>query len=207
MARYRYVDKLPEPPSPPLERGSEIHKVVAQYLRGDLPADDPIPGWTHFAKLFRQLRELDPAIEVEWGFTNKWKPTGWFGSDTWFRSVIDALVLYDTDADVVDHKTGRPRPQETAEQAELYAVSVFVRHPNVQRVSVRFWYLDADVKVAPGQRETVYRFERSAAKEIVARWNKRAKRMLSDKIMAPTPGQHCRYCAFSASAGGPCRYG
>jgi hypothetical protein len=201
---YKYVEKIPEPESPAMERGSSVHKTIAQYLRGDLPVNDPIPGWTYFEQLFKQLRELEPAIEQEWGFTDRWRSTGWFADDTWFRSKLDSFLYYNEDdtADIIDFKTGKPR-NETAMQAELYFVSALIKRPKLQSAVVRFWYVDTDQK----GKEVVYRFTRDMGREIVKRWTKRAEEMLSDRIFAPNPSYSCNWCPYGKSKGGGCKYG
>jgi RecB family exonuclease len=204
QAKLKYIDKLPEPPSDALERGSEAHDVLAQYLRGDRPESAEIPGWAHFGSLLSDLRALEPQVEQQWGFNRAWEPTGWFGKDTWFRSVLDAALVYGDDiGDVIDFKTGKPYPQDTAKQAELYAISMVRRYPALTHVTVRFWYVD------PAQRgaEAVYRFSREQAEAAVSKWEKKAERMLSDEIMAPRPGEHCKWCPFAKTKGGPCKYG
>jgi CRISPR/Cas system-associated exonuclease Cas4 (RecB family) len=204
QARYKFVDKLPEAPSYALENGASVHNTLSQYIRGDLPANEPVPGWTYFEKLLRELRELEPIVEQEWGYTKEWTPTGWFGNDTWFRSKLDAMLDYeDGDVDVIDFKTGRPREKESAQQAELYFLSIVCRYYHVQRVKVRFWSLDVEQK----GKESIYRFDRSMAPEMLKRWTTRAEKMLNDRIMAPLPGQHCKWCSFAKSKGGPCKYG
>jgi RecB family exonuclease len=208
QAKLKYIDKLPEPPSDALERGSEAHDVLAQYLRGDRPLEEPgapseIPGWAHFGSLLNDLRALEPQVEQEWGFNRAWKPVGWFGRDTWFRSKLDASLVYGDDTgDVIDFKTGKPYPQDTAKQAELYAISMVRRYPALTHATVRFWYVD------PAQRgaEAVYRFSRGQAEAAMPRWEKKAERMLTDEIMAPRPGEHCKRCPFANSKGGPCKY-
>lgn len=209
QARYKYIDKLPEPESEALEGGKEAHDIIAQYLRGDRPLIEPgqpsdVPGWMYFAQLLNDLRSMQPQIEQQWGFDREWRPTGWFGRDTWFRSVLDAALIYgDNTADVIDHKTGKPYPPDTAKQAELYAISIVRRYPDVSHVTVRFWYLD------PAQRgaEAVYRFSQAQAQGLIPRWERKAERMLNDGIMAPRPGEHCKWCPFAKSKGGPCKYG
>ncbi|MCK9513693.1 MAG: PD-(D/E)XK nuclease family protein [Pigmentiphaga sp.] len=203
-AKFKYVDKIKEPENDAMANGSACHDTAAAYLRADLPVNEPIPGWTYFEQLYRQLRELEPLVEQEWGFTSDWKPTGWFGNDTWFRSKLDSAVVYDDgSADVIDIKTGKPRPDQTAQQGELYAVSIFCRYPAVQLVTVRFWYID----LAQAGKEEVYRFSRDMAAGIIERWTKRAKRMLSDERMVPRPGTGCKWCFYAKSNNGNCKYG
>jgi hypothetical protein len=200
LAKFKHVDKLKIEENDAMRGGSEAHEDAAAFIRGDHPGGEELRGWKHFANLFTQLRELEPLVEQQWGFTKDWKPTSWFGKSTWFRSVLDVCLVYeDNTADVVDHKTGKEYPSH-AQQAELYAISVFLRYTQVQRVTVRFWYLDSGA-------ESVFRFARSDAPEIIERWTKRVQRMLSDKILAPKPGEHCKWCDFAKSKGGPCKYG
>jgi hypothetical protein len=200
---YKFIQKLPEPPSTALERGSAVHADVAAYILGDLPVNDPIPGWTYFEGLFRDLREMSPLVEQQWGFTKQWAPTGWFGADTWFRSVLDAALIYaDGTADVIDFKTGKPSAGH-AQQAELYAVSVVRRYPETQSVTVRFWYLDLEQR----GKESVFRFSRDTVPALLKVWSTRAEKMLSDKNLPPRPGTHCQWCPFGKAKGGPCKYG
>lgn len=203
-AKFKYVDKIKEPENSAMANGSAVHDTVAAYLRRDLPENDPIPGWTYFEKLYKELRSLKPLVEQEWGFTKKWTPTGWFGNDTWFRSKLDSAVVYDDDsADVIDIKTGKPHPEDTSSQGELYAISIFLRYAQVQRVAIRFWYVDLPQE----GREVVYRFTRDMLSDIVSRWTKRAERMLSDARMVPRPGMQCKWCFYAKSNNGPCKYG
>lgn len=205
QAKYKFIDKLPEPASAAMERGSHIHDTIAAYLRGDLPEEAhygtaPIPGWTYFGRLFNELRRLEPLVEQEWGFTKKWGVTGWFGSDTWFRSKLDAGVVYgDGTVDVIDLKTGKPY-KDHAQQAELYAISIFRRYPETSHVTVRFWYIDTG-------EESVFRFSRDMIPPLLKAWTARAERMLNDRLFPPKPGQHCRWCPFAKAKGGPCKYG
>ena len=201
QARYKHVEKLPQEENPAMERGKHAHDDIAAYLRGDIPDEKAheLTGWEHFGEMFEALRDLEPLVEQQWGFMKQWSPTTWFGKDVWFRSVLDSVVIYpDHTADVIDLKTGKARP-EHAQQAELYAISVFLRH-HVGGVTVRFWYLDHGT-------ESVYRFGKIDAEPLIQKWNGKVKRMLSDEIMAPKPGHHCNWCDFAKSKDGPCKYG
>lgn len=208
LAKFKYIEKIKEPANAAMERGSAAHDTLAAYIRGDIPREVPntpaaVPGWTYFADLLNQLRELEPLVEQEWGYTRTWGPTGWMGRDVWFRCKLDAALVYDDHtADVIDFKTGKPSPTH-ADQAELYALSVVHRYPHVQHVTVRFWYVDTDHKGA----ERVYRFEVDMLAELLERWTRRAERMLNDTLFVPKPGRHCSWCYQAKSKGGGCKYG
>lgn len=206
---YKHVQKLAEEENAAMERGNIVHKTLAQYVRGDIPLENPmstapIPGWTYFGNLLNELREMDPLVEQEWGFTNRWRATGWFSNDTWFRSKLDVGLIYeDNTAEVIDFKTGKKRP-EHKKQAELYAISLMCRYPQIESVSVRYWYLDVRERK---DAETVYRFSKENAVSLLKLWTSRAEKMLADKILAPNPGAHCGWCSYSKSKNGPCKYG
>jgi len=198
--RYRFVDKLPEPEGPALENGKRVHTAIEEYLTGR--TDGPIPGWTYFERMFRDLRGLDPLVEQQWGFALGWKPTGWFGKDTWFRAVLDAAVIYDDGTcDVVDFKTGKESPDHSL-QSELYALAVFSRYPAVKNITVRFWYLD----IVEGK-ETVYHYGKVQIPELAKKWTERGNRLLADTTFPTKPGQQCKWCHFAKSNAGPCNFG
>ncbi len=206
LAKFKHVDKLKEPENDAMRNGSEVHAELAEYLSlGETPRNVPVPkSGNRFAELLQQLHALEPIHDQEWGFTKSWRITGWFARDTWFRSKLDVCVVYDDNtADVVDFKTGKPSDTH-AKQAELYAVSVFLRYPNVTSIVVRFWYLDVGS-------ESVYQFNRSELEEMIFAWEKRVEPMLNDEIFAPRPGNHCKWCFFAksnaANGGGQCKFG
>lgn len=198
LAKYKHVDKLKEPENDAMKNGSKVHNELASYIStgGAVPQS----GRQYFEPLMQELRTLDPLHDAEWGYTDQWRPTGWFAKDTWFRSKLDVCIVYDDNtADVVDFKTGKDSPTH-AQQAELYAISVFIRYTQVSHITVRFWYLDSGG-------ESVYRFARADLAELQAKWKKKTLPMLSDEIFAPRPGKHCGYCFFAKSQNGPCQFG
>jgi RecB family exonuclease len=202
LAKFKHVDKLKEPENPAMANGTRVHDELAEYLGiAETPRNVPVPkSGERFADLLAQLRTLEPIHDQEWGFTRSWRTTGWFARDTWFRSKLDVCAVYDDNtADVVDFKTGKPSDSHAA-QAELYAVSVFLRYANVTDIIVRFWYLDTGA-------ESIFAFTRREMKEMITEWEKRVEPMLNDEIFAPRPGNHCRWCFFAKSNNGPCKFG
>lgn len=197
LARLKYIDKIPEPENPAMANGTRVHNSLSAFLGNE--EELPEAG-QKFATLLYQLKELEPMHDQDWGYTSQWKPTGWFAKDTWFRSKLDSVVLYDDNSvDVVDFKTGKEDAKH-ALQAELYAISVLVRYTDVTHVVARFWYLDHGA-------ESVHRFARSDLAELIAKWEKRVKPMLADETFAPKPGKHCAWCAYAKSRGGVCKFG
>ena len=190
------IDKLPQPENPAFVKGHAWHKKAENFLRGvekTLPAE-----LVKFELSFQQLKTLEPLVEQQWGFDAGWKPTEWFGKDTWFRSVADAAVLYpDNTAETIDHKTGKAY-DTNEEQIETQALSVMCRYSEVKSVTARLWYLET------GQ-EVVREFGVSQRDELKAKWAAKVGPMFADTRFAPRPNSRCRWCAFSKYAGGPCK--
>lgn len=200
--KCKHIDRLPEPGSAAMERGSKIHKDIADFLTGKCPL--PSSG-RRFSKLLYELKAIpDEAkfIEQQWGFTKSWRPTGWFGADTWLRVVLDAGVVYeDNTADVIDHKTGK-RYAHNDDQVELFAAAVFQRFPAVTKVTTRLWYLDVD-----GDNESIAEFDKAGVRGVMDKWDARVAPLFAETMWAPRPNDKCHWCAYAKSAGGPCRFG
>ena len=129
---------------------------------------------------------------------DKWQPVEWFGSAAWLRAVLDAAY---TEADrrvVIDYKTGKIR-LENMDQLDLYALVVFAHEPTIKIVDAQLWYLDAGEL-----RQRAY--TREAMPQIRKTWVARTKKMLADTAFKPTPGNACRWCAFSKAKAGPCQF-
>jgi len=155
-AKLQYVDKIPEPerPLPPgktehaNDRGSRIHDSAEFYIRNNCKL---IPELSKFEQEFEALKTLFKAgkvsLEGEWAHDREWLPAAWNSSTTWLRLKLDAFVhVSKTHAVVIDYKTGRLYGNEIkhAEQGQLYMASVFVRYPELETVTVEFWYTDQD---------------------------------------------------------------
>lgn len=214
--KLKYIDKLPEPGSPQMQRGSDIHKEGELWLKKPSGKGKParLPdSYKHFKEEMEQLRGLAPLVEQQWGFTRQWTPTGWFGQDTWLRIICDVAVLYDDDtAEVIDFKTGR-KYDTNEEQVELFSSGVFMKFPNVRHVTTRLWYLDQEK-----DNEVIREYGREPGmtndngdkllsfEEIRNDWEKKVVAMFKDKRFAPTPNDKCRWCSFSKAKGGPCKF-
>lgn len=202
--KLRHIDKLPEPPAPAKDRGNMVHKGAAAYLLGTaaLPAEFVHPD---HIKLAKQLLDF-PAKQVEqqWGFTSTWMPTGWFGSTTWFRSILDVGLLYDDMAyEDIDWKTGK-KYGSNQDQMETQALAVMCRIKPVRHVSTRLVYLDA------GEQD-FYEFPARDKEKLMRKWELKVAPMFADDMFVARPNDKCKWCAFSRSnwtgQGTPCKFG
>lgn len=196
-AKYKFLDKLPEPPSPAMDRGNKIHKLAEDYTKGlikKLPIELKL-----FEDQFVELKKSKPQVEQTWAFKEDWSQTRWNDwQDCKVRIKVDASCLDDVTLYVIDHKTGKLRDGYD-DQLELYAGTAMLVHPHVKEVNTQMWFLDSGDVV-----ERVYKAK--DGKAIIKGWEKKVTPMLNDTRFSPKPGNHCRWCHFSKSKGGPCKF-
>lgn len=196
-AKYKFIDKLKEPPAPAMERGDKIHKMAEAYLKGWNPVLPP--ELKLFAPQFKMLKESKPIVEDTWAFRSDWSQTKWDDwSGCWLRVKLDAACVDETTLYVIDHKTGKMRDGYD-EQLSLYALSGMLVNPAIKTVSTQMWFLDAGEPV-------VKEYSADDRKDLQSGWEKKVKPMLADTTFKPKSGNHCRFCHFSKSKGGPCQY-
>lgn len=208
-ARFKYVDRIPEPPNPYSERGIAVHKNHEQFVKGE--TDEILPDLEKFRPEMVSLRERYKAghveIEEEWAFDRDWKKRDWRDyENVRMRMKLDAMVhLSPTLGLVIDVKTGRRFGNEIkhAEQGQLYAGAAFLRYPTKERVLVEMHYVDQKDDDRLSQVEYSPQF---GAKAIVS-FEKRLDKMIAATVFPPRPNiLNCRYCSYGRHKGnGHCK--
>lgn len=210
--KYKNIDKISEPPSPAMARGAAIHKLAEDYTNGKLRT---IPKeLSLFKEEFKRLKaEKVKMVEDSWAFRADWTETTWNDwTGCWLRVKLDvAYVNVQHNALVpIDHKTGKFREEKNDEyllQLDLYGVAGFLKHPTVEVVSPRLWYLDQGrIYPDPEKGEEEIEFRRADLPKMQKAWGARVKPMFADRTFKPTPGAACTYCHYKKGNGGPCRY-
>ena len=205
-ASCKYIHKFKEPESPPMKRGTDIHKKAELYIKG-LLKDIPIElGF--FEREFKKLRRVEAEAEQSLAFDVDWQPTGWFDTNAWCRVKTDASALLFGKRYIVDYKTGK-QYEEHADQLELYALAGFITYPEAEEVEAQDWYLDQPPDCP--DRITGESFLRKQVKELKDAWARRTRAMLTDTAFSPRPNYGCRKCwlrrgngDFPGGKGGPC---
>lgn len=218
--KLKHIDRIKEPGSPAMERGSAIHKEGENFLTAPPPATrKPKPpvvpeSYQHFREEMLQLRGLDPMVEQQWGFTQDWTPAtasardphGWFAKDTWLRIVTDVTVVYDDNtADIIDFKTGKMY-ETNQEQMDLFSCGPFMKFPKLEAVTTRLWYLDVPDPKGTGENVIEQQFTRDDFERIKKAWTAKVQPMFKDKRFAPKPNNRCQWCHFRKANGGPCKF-
>lgn len=196
--KHAYIDKIPQPRSPAAERGTMIHAKGEHYLLGDIRGVPP--EYKKFACELRAMKRAGVTPEEKWSLSNNWKPCEWEDySRIWLRALTDVHHYDEDDCDlsIIDFKTGRQYPSHKG-QGELYATMGLSYYPELQNVSVEFWYLDSGEVLN-------FDYDLKKVKSLKTLWIKRSKLMLADRKFLATPSEDsCRWCPFKASKGGPC---
>ena len=215
-ARYKYLDKIPEPKSEAMERGTKIHTLCEEYIKGtkrNLPVELIL-----FKAEFKRIRAAYKAgamstvfIEETWGFNVKWETVRWDDwTNCWLRVKLDLAELGEggNTLYITDFKTGKFRPEKNEDymsQLELYGLAGLLRFPTVKDVRARLLYLDHGVIYPEADTTGAWViFPRAKLPALVKKWEKRVKPMLADTLFKPQPGNACRWCAYTADKGGPC---
>lgn len=210
QAKFKFIDKLKEPGSAAMDRGTDIHKLAEDYTKGSiktLPKELKLFK-DDFARLKKQKVK---SVEESWTFKADWSLTTWNDwNGAWLRVKLDASYtnVEHNALVIIDHKTGKfsdYKLPEYEEQLELYGLAGLKYHPTIEVVSPRLWYLDQGI-VHPDPNVEEKTFSRSDEPYLEKLWKDKTKKMLTDTTFKPTPGAACTYCHFRKSNGGPCKY-
>lgn len=202
-AKYLYIDKLTEPKSPHMERGTELHAQLEKYLTNpnepvpECAMQEAIEGWVE------EIKAAGAQAELEMAFDKDWNPVPWFDRRVFMRVKVDALVEMPANdppmVEIIDWKTGKPYPDHN-EQGELYALAAYKWSPWAEQVKVTFAYLDQGT--VPSMT-----YIREALPILEANVMKRVEMPMKDTVFVANPGPKCRWCYFRKSNGGPCEHG
>lgn len=210
--KFNVVMGMKEPGNAAMDRGTDIHKLAENYVKGELPR---LPAeLALFKKEFVRLKKQKvKTVEDDWTWTKDWAhethSKDWTGA--WVRIKIDASYTNMQHEALVpiDFKTGKIsdyKQVEYEEQLELYALGGLKKYPFVKIVAPQLWYLDQGVMwIGPNDEQLEY--TRADEKFLEKKWAAKIKPMFNDKTYKATPNHGCQWCHFRKSNGGPCKHG
>jgi PD-(D/E)XK nuclease superfamily len=195
--KHQFIEKLPSPGSPAMERGSKMHENIESYLNGWIK--DLIPEVENWKEPLDALRTKDFRAEQALGFNHAWeKLPDWFNKQTWLRVKMDASYKEAKKGKAIDFKSGKYRIPST-EQIELYAIGLHAANPELEEVSAEFWFLD-----------TGEVYEKTYTAEQLLKLRKKYETYVmpiyAEEIWPPEPSTSCRWCNYSKTKAGPCKY-
>jgi hypothetical protein len=125
----------------------------------------------------------------------------------WLRLKLDAMVMHSPrTATVIDFKTGKKFGNEIkhGEQLQLYALTTFLRYPDLEEVFAELWYIDQP----EGNNITSKRYTRQQALMFKNAWTKRGLKVTTTTEFKPNPNRFsCQWCQYGPWNGGQCQVG
>lgn len=193
---YRYNLKMQDfTMSPAAQRGTDMHKEIEQFVRGEIPALTGKLEFYHGFLSALKAHEVPLYVEHKIYLDKNWNKQE--EKDYWHVSILDMFRKVEVSAQVWDWKTGKIYPDHE-EQKELYALSVLSAYPEIEVVTSTFTYIDQGYN-----REKIYSRNDLHLRE---KWNARVKKMESLTEFIPNPSWKCKTCSFSIHNGGPCPF-
>jgi len=207
--KYKYIDKLPEVDTYAASRGSRIHAMAEQFVKGNIVG---MPKeLKDFDKDFKYLKELfeyklvkvEPRICVrsDWSIMDNEGDNGRTRHDwtNYFScGFLDAAVDLEPKRLIIDYKSGKIREDEHEEGASLYACMSIL--PHEKSIAVEYWYLDHGEILS-------WTYTQADVKKLRKMWMRRYKKLAAETEYLCTPSYLCNYCTWSRSEGGPCEEG
>ncbi len=132
-----------------LLRGNEIHDALAKRISKGTPlpaAFAPYEKWVERIVTDAGNPNISILVEQKLAITENFEPCEFFGSNAWFRAVVDvAKLVGHPDGDIAlvgDWKTGKIL--EDSVQLGLAAQCVFAHYPSVVKIRTEFIWLKDD---------------------------------------------------------------
>ena len=194
ILRFDQTSTKPREVHPAAERGTNVHKIVEDYLlaQGDLPDE-----FVYYRSFLDGLREQGAIPEQQLAIDKNWNQVEWDDPNRWWRGILDASLLLPDFAVIYDWKTGGEYADHR-EQREIYAAAYHACHP-VKTVQVFHVYFDKK-QITHG---TFFDHE---MEDLRGRWEGRIAPMLADDQLVANPGYYCRTCRHSRWNNGPCKF-
>lgn len=234
FAAQKHLHKVSEgPDSPAMARGSAIGAMAEDFTTGalkKLPKELSLFREQFMAVQKKRMNNV--WVEESWCFTADWQyvthvfphtPAGdmnWqaFGETDWtaWRSIWLRVKMdlcgVDEPTNVlvpVDHKTGKYREYDLAsylEQLEIYALGGMLKFTQVAGASPRLWFLDEGLEYPQDVDAGEIYYGREDLPRLMKKWAANVKPMLTDTTFRPRPNDKCRFCTYSVSKGGTCKF-
>lgn len=159
-------ERITEPPSEAMRYGNEVHKAIEERISKD--KEFPL-HLTHLEPIIAKFADAggEKLVEQQLALNYNMRPTGWFDSDVWCRSIIDFAAVNGDHALVVDWKTGKMGDDFT--QQKVAAAMFFIFFPDVQTVDMMYYWLK-------DKKATTESLKREDAKHVWAAMMKRVKK-------------------------------
>lgn len=184
--------------SPALISGKYVHSQLEEWMKAALK-DKQLPNLNAIAKnavpIMTNILENYTSIspENQLAVNDKWEPVGWFDKDVYYRAIVDLMALKsDSEAIVIDYKTGKVRDYEAGEYAQLNltASMLFCIYPQLE--VIKCYYLFVEHK-----KTCAVTFNRSTMERMREPFIRIHDEINSTEFFDPKVNKYCRWCQIS----------
>lgn len=126
--------------------GNDVHEAIEQRLKLG-PIDGILADKFFTYESYCQAIERCKGtmlVEQQMAITEDLKPCNWYDSKAWVRCIIDVMHIDGPMARLMDHKTGKRKPD--SKQLKLSALIVFHTYPAVMTIKTGFFWLQVAAK-------------------------------------------------------------
>ena len=205
-ARLRYLERIPQPESPPDApnmRGLRLHDSSEHFIRDGAPlCKELLPLEEQYNALITARASGQIQVEAEQRdyFDANWQPCE--KGDHWLIVIKDIAVTGAMNL-TIDLKSGRKFGNEVKHfgQVQLYAVTEWIKDSGYQEYTAELWYPDVKEIVT-------HVFTEPKLEQARANLDLEVSVMMKDRIHQPRPNKvTCRYCPYSPRGNGYCPVG
>ena len=210
--KLQYIDKIKTKfnVTSALEKGKFIHFGIEHYLRGDLK--EKIKDFKFVVtdentkkELFKQLKKILKSKNIQFykSFDNLYIEFGFglilkdndvevtkYKKDVDIRGYID-LMFYDDFCEsvyIIDHKTGKYRPEQDKLQISIYYLVAYKLFPNAEKFYLNFDFVEHDKSVS-------YTYTKDDFQKIL-NFVKENIQMVENENEFPKITKYCDWCPY-----------
>jgi hypothetical protein len=201
MHYNRYHLGIKPPQSEAAARGTGIHEMVEQYVRGD-DVELPAQAERHIEILETYRNDITTKSEYKLYFDKHWNSIDRDDRENrWFVAVLDAVRRDLNQVHIAEWKSGREY-DEHRYQREIYAFCALRHWEECDEAHATTHYVDGKAE------DKKLIMMRTAEDRMFDTWTARIETMEKDQVHAPRPGNYCRWCHYSKiHHGGTCPVG
>ncbi len=194
--RKHYGERLSKefarPFSKAADDGTSIHKQAEDYAIEGTTFDNPYRK--QITLVVDALKDTEGQFfaEAELAVDKDLKPVGWWDPIAYSRAKIDLLHVTESEATIVDWKTGKPDPYST--QLKHNALLVMMHYPGVEVVRTRYEWLKSNYATTSVIHREFLEADWAKFESRVARYDKAFK---ADTWPAKQSGLCKNYCGVT----------
>jgi hypothetical protein len=135
----RVAKTVPDPPGEAALWGTEVHKHLELRAKDSTPLPETLKYLEPMMAKILDKPHDELYVEKQYCLNADMQPVAWFAKDAWCRGVVDLGLRKGKKVLVLDHKTGKRKPD--SDQLQLFAALVMTEDKAIDAVTTGFLWL------------------------------------------------------------------